>query len=346
MIPHNAGAMKHKGTKIDVVQLGIGPIGAQIVRFLFEKHSINLLGVADIDPLKLGMDIGQLAGMDLQKITVVDDHIKLLKSKTKKPALAIIATVSGFEKIKPLLLDCINAKVNVLTTCEEMVYPWVTQPALSKEIDEAAKKNGVVVFATGVNPGFLMDFLPMVTSSVCHRIEKIQVERIQDAQFRRLAFQKKIGTGLTRDEFLEKVRQGALRHVGLTESMHLLAHKLGWKLTRTEDVIEPVVATKQVFVKDTFIAKGDSLGVNQIGRGFIGQKEVIRLYFRATIGEPASKDRIIIQGVPEIEMEIKGGLNGDEATCSLIVNAIPNVLRAAPGLRTMADIEPIAYSQF
>ncbi|MEJ2234808.1 MAG: hypothetical protein P8X67_12855, partial [Syntrophobacterales bacterium] len=240
-------------------------------------------------------------------------------------------------------LEIISYGKNVVSTCEELMYPWITNPSLAKEIDVAAREQGISVLSTGVNPGFLMDFLPLVMTAVCRDVEKVTVERIQDAQYRRLPFQKKIGAGLTKGEFEERVKAGNLRHVGLTESMHLLASGLRWKLDRTEDIIEPVIASREVITANLTIEPDRALGVNQIGRGYIGDKELITLVFRATIGEPEPRDRVLIQGTPSIDMAIEEGVNGDTATCAIIVNAIPVVIQAPPGLRTMADINPISF---
>jgi len=169
------------------------------------------------------------------------------------------------------------------------------------------------------------------------------VERIQDAQFRRLPFQKKIGAGLTVEEFENRVRAGNLRHVGLAESMHLIASGIGWNLDRTEDIIEPVIASREIATADLAIERGKALGVSQIGRGYVGDRELITLVFRATIGESDPRDRILIQGTPSIDMAIENGVNGDTATCAIIVNAIPVVIQAPAGLRTMADINPISF---
>jgi 4-hydroxy-tetrahydrodipicolinate reductase len=156
-------------------------------------------------------------------------------------------------------------------------------------------------------------------------------------------WKKKIGAGLTQREFEERVRAGNLRHVGLTESMHLLASGLGWKLDRTEDNIEPVIASQEVITANLTIEPDKALGVSQTGRGYIGDQELITLVFRATIGEPEPRDRVLIQGTPSIDMAIEQGVNGDTATCAIIVNAIPVVIQAPAGLRTMADINPISF---
>jgi 4-hydroxy-tetrahydrodipicolinate reductase len=253
----------------------------------------------------------------------------------------VLTTSSSIEKVCPQVLEIVEYGINVVSTCEELSYPWITSLELSEEIDTKAKEKGVSVLSTGVNPGFLMDFLPSALTGVCRNVDTVLVERIQDAQFRRIPFQKKIGAGLTTDEFEQKIQEGTLRHVGLTESMHMIASCFGWTLDKTEDIIEPIIAEQETVTDAMTVAQGNARGVSQTGRGWMNGHEVITLVFRAAIGEPDPRDRIVINGEPNIDSTIKGGVNGDVATCAIAVNAIPAVVKARPGLRTMADIEPV-----
>ena len=188
-----------------------------------------------------------------------------------------------------------------------------------------------------------MDFLPLALSGVCQQVRTVRVERIQDAQHRRIPFQKKIGAGLTIDEFNALVNEGTLRHVGLTESIHMVASAFGWELTKTEELIEPVVADRRVETPRLTIEQGRAAGVEQLGYGYIDDERVIELVFRAAVGEPESYERILMRGTPDLDMRISGGINGDIATAAIVVNAIPTVIAARPGLRTMADMELISY---
>jgi 4-hydroxy-tetrahydrodipicolinate reductase len=203
--------------------------------------------------------------------------------------------------------------------------------------------HGVACLGTGVNPGFLMDFLPAVLTAVCGRVDQVRVLRFQDAAARRVPFQKKIGAGLTPDEFRAKASEGVLRHVGLVESMDFIAARLGWVLDRRSESLEPVIATEEIGTGYVPIRPGMARGVEQIGRGFIGSDEVITLHFRAAVGEPRSFDRIIIDGEPRLDATLDGGVNGDTATCAIVLNAIRSVASAPPGLRTMADVWPPSF---
>ena len=227
--------------------------------------------------------------------------------------------------------------------CEELFFPWKTNPEVAKRIDEICRQNGVACVGTGVNPGYLMDLLPTFLSGLCQDVRKVEVWRVQDASVRRIPFQQKIGAGLTLEEFEVKKKAGTLRHVGLPESVDFIAEKLGWKLDRNTESLEPVVAESQIDSGYKPISKGMACGVHQVGRGFVGEQEVITLNFRAAVGEPESYDQVHIDGEPGIHSRISGGVNGDIAMCAITLNAVRSILQASPGLKTMGQIPPIAF---
>jgi 4-hydroxy-tetrahydrodipicolinate reductase len=188
-----------------------------------------------------------------------------------------------------------------------------------------------------------MDLLPTVLSGLCQNVSKVEVWRIQDASVRRIPFQQKIGAGLTLDEFEAKKKAGTLRHVGLPESVDFIAERLGWKLDKNTESLEPVIAESQIDSGYKSIAQGMARGVHQVGRGFVGEQEVITLNFKAAVGEPESYDQVHIDGEPGIKSRIAGGVNGDIATCAITLNAVRSILQASPGLKTMGQIPPISF---
>jgi 4-hydroxy-tetrahydrodipicolinate reductase len=196
----------------------------------------------------------------------------------------------------------------------------------------------VAVLGTGVNPGFLMDALPIALTALCERVDRIEVHRVQDARVRRLPFQQKIGAGLTTEQFKRGVERGTLRHVGFTESMHMIADAVGWTLDRTTDEIQPKLATQPVESELLAVDPGYVCGIVQHGVGYVKGEPRIRLHFEAYLGAPESYDSVLIEGSPRLSARIEGGVHGDIATASMVVNSIPAVLAAAPGLRTMRDL--------
>ncbi|MGB2864539.1 MAG: hypothetical protein WBC05_14520 [Sedimentisphaerales bacterium] len=326
---------------INIVQVGIGPLGQKIIRFAVERVCFNIVGAVDPAPDKAGRELGDLCGIESLGITVTDNLNEAIK--TKPAEVALVTTVSSIVSLEKQIVELANDKLNIVSTCEELFFPWKTNPEVAGRIDEICRQNGVACVGTGVNPGYLMDLLPTVLTGLCQDVRKVEVWRVQDASVRRIPFQQKIGAGLTLEEFEVKRKAGTLRHVGLPESVDLIAERLGWKLDRNTESLEPVIAESQIDTGYKPITKGMACGVQQVGRGFVGEQEVITLNFRAAVGEPESYDQVHIDGEPEIKSRISGGVNGDIATCAMTLNAVRSILQTSPGLKTMGQIPPIAF---
>ena len=323
-----------------VIQYGLGPVGQMVTRDLLARGAFEIVGAVDVDTAKVGRDVATLAGLDEPIGVVVSPDAGAVLSV--EADAVVLTTTSSVVDAERQIAPCVAAGKHVVSTCEELAYPWRTQPDLAHRLNTAAKANHVTVLGTGVNPGFLMDLLPVVVSGVCRRVDAIRIERIQGAQHRRVPFQRKIGAGLTLERFESRRRDGSLRHVGLTESMHMIAARLGWQLDRTEDRVEPVVADRRIETPGMTVEAGEALGVCQTGRGWRDGREVLTLVFTAAVGQPEPRDRVRIDGEPPMDVIVEGGTHGDVATTSITVNAIPVVCRAPAGLRTMADIEPVS----
>lgn len=327
--------------KIKVIQFGIGSMACKITQYLIKREIFEIVGAIDIDPQKIGKDIGELAGFsEPLNVKISNEPDEVL---SKNADIVILTTSSSLAAIKGQIMTCFSHGKNVISTCEELCYPWIKNPNIADEIDRTARGVDVSVLGTGANPGFLMDFLPMVMTGICQEVNSIKVERVQNAAHRRKSFQDKIGAGLTFEEFERRIVEKSIGQAGLTESIHLISANLGWQLDNTQDFIRPVTTDRPVNTGDLSIEAGKLIGIEQTGLGYIEGREVINLVFKATIGERNPYDKIFIDGTPVIDSFIRGGVDGDSATAAIIVNAILQVIGAPPGLRTMADMNPVSF---
>lgn len=318
---------------LSIVQLGLGPIGQQLTRFLAERNGLKIIAAIDPDPQKAGKDIGELCGIDKLGVTISPDLSSAMKPGDAD--VAVISTVSTLEKMEAQIKDAADFGMHVVSTCEEMSHPLHTKPECASRIHSYCEEKGVACLGTGVNPGFLMDYLPTVLTSICRKVDHVKVERYQNATYRRIPFQQKIGVNLTDTEFREK--GDALKHVGLPESVYMIAAAMNWKLDKVDEKIEPVFADEDTKSGDRIIPKGKALGLHQTAYGYVNGKEIISLIFHAAIGTGNSHDTIKISGEPDFHSTIPGGINGDVATSSIIVNSIRSVMKMKPGFRTMLD---------
>ncbi len=330
--------------RIKVLHIGLGPIGAGVVRQTALRKGLTIVGAVDIDPAKTGRDLGEVcdAGRKLG-VKVTDDIAKTIKAT--RPDVAVLCTSSSLKKVLPEFETVLKLKVPIVSTTEELAYPVKSNARVAKKIDAMAKRARVAVLGTGVNPGFTMDALPIALTAVCERVDAIEVDRVQDASIRRLPFQQKIGAGLTREEFQARVAAGTVRHVGLAESITMIADAMGWKLDRVTDEIEPKLAEFGAKSQFMTVEPGRVCGLIQNGIGYVKGQPLIKLHMEAYLGAPESYDGVRITGNPPLAMKIAGGVHGDIATASITVNSIPKVLQAPPGLRTMRDMVLPSFSR-
>ncbi len=323
---------------IRVLHVGLGPIGCGVVRQAAARKGLRPVGGVDIDPEKARRDLGEVAGLGRALgVKVSADVLQVIKAA--KPDIAVLCTSSSLKKVVPQIELLLKAKLPIVSTTEELAYPVGANARIAKQIHQMALKAKRAVLGTGVNPGFTMDALPIMLTAACERVEAIRVERIQDARIRRLPFQQKIGAGLTQEQFQARVAEGSVRHVGLAESVRMIADALGWKLEKVTDVIAPKIAEAPVASEFLSVKAGQVCGIIQDGTGYREGTPLITLHMEAYLGAPETYDAVRITGSPALQMKIAGGVHGDIATAAITVNSIPKVLKASPGLHTMRDLE-------
>jgi len=306
-------------------------------RQLASRDGFRIVGAVDVDPSKVGRDVAEVANLSRPLRIKVDPDARNAIKKSR-PDVVVLCTSSSLRAVMPQIEGVLKAKVPVVTTTEELSYPVSRNARLAKRIDAMAKKAKVAVLSTGVNPGFVMDTLPITLTAACERVESVAVSRIQDARTRRLPFQQKIGAGLSREQFQREVERGSIRHVGLAESISMIAGALGWRLDRITDEVKPRIADTTVASEFLAVDPGYVSGIVQDGVGYRHGTPIITMHMEAYLGAPDPCDEITVRGVPNLVLRIPGGVPGDIATASLVVNSIPNVLSARPGLRTVTDL--------
>lgn len=322
--------------KIRVIQYGLGPIGSAVARHVVERAGLELIGGVDIDPAKAGQDVGQVIGLGRPLGFTVVEKLAQVLEKTKADVV-LHTTSSYFDLFKPQIIEIMEAGLDIVSTAEELSFPWLAHPKEAAEIDTVAKRVGKTVLATGVNPGFIMDSLPLNLTAICQRVDRIDVTRVINASTRRGPFQAKIGCGMTVDGFKARMAAGRMGHVGLPESVAMVFHTLGKKLAHYESDVEPVVADRPVKT-DYFEVQPDQVrGLKQVARAYTDEGEFMTLTFIAALEAKDDGDTIKITGKPDLEVKLRG-TNGDIATVAIAVNAIRRVREAAPGLVTMRDL--------
>ncbi len=315
-----------------VMLVGLGPLGRTIARDVSARPDLQIVGAAD--PLGADRPLRDLVPEAPQDIT-----IRACAEDIDAPAdAAIVATASDLARVAPTLKTVLARTRAVVSTCEELLYPALSHPDLARELDACAAEHGARLLGTGVNPGFVMDTLALCATSVCRNIRAIRIERRQDASDRRIPFQRKIGAALTPPRFHEGVREGWLRHVGLPESLHLVADALGWPIETWSETIEPVLAEHPTSCELGEIPAGACLGVRQVVSATVAGRPALTLIFHAAIGTPDPADLVDLDADPPVHLAIRPNIHGDAATSAIAINALHTLTACPPGLHTMATI--------
>lgn len=325
---------------IRVLQYGIGPIGQECLRTVLRKQEtgfVELVGAVDIDPEKQGQDVADLLG-DLAPtgITIRKDAAAVLAEV--EPDVVLHTTSSFLDRVQQQLIQCVEHGAHVISSTEELSFPYDRHPELSDELDGVARRHGVVVVGTGVNPGFAMDTLSLLSTGVCADVTEVHVNRVVDAGKRRLPLQRKVGAGLSIEEFEERKSTGKFGHIGLRESLLFVAKGLRWPLDRVEETLEPMVAERSVETPFLTVPAGHVAGIHHVVRGFVNGAPILTLDLRMFVGAEEPRDAVRVVGSPPIDLVVRDGIFGDTATVAALVNMIPLVVEAEPGLKTMMDL--------
>lgn len=307
--------------------IGLGTIGLLAVRMALERQDVEVVAAVDTDSQKVGKDVGLLAGGRPAHVLVTPSLEEALGKG--QPTVALVATTSRLGEVLPTLETLVGAGVHVVASTEELFCPWLVGEEGVERLHRQAMERGVAVVGVGVNPGFVMDRLPAFLAQVCTHPQRVVVRRIVDVAKRRPQLQRKMGVGMTREEYEAELAESRLGHVGLPQSLAFLAASLGMKLSHITETTTPILGED-----------GRVRGTEQVASGWEGQWERLRLELRMAMGEPSPCDEVEMEAEPSLRLVIPGGVAGDEATAAVMVNTATWVAALPPGVHSGAGWFP------
>jgi len=320
--------------KVKVIQMGIGTVGQAATRSLAGKKGLDIVGAIDLDKEKIGKDLGEVAGLGKKLGIIVTDDADSLFAETYADVVIHIACTYLHEAY-PQIIKPIQQGMNVISASEALGNPYVSDPGLAAKLDKLAKKHGVTVLGSGLSPGFTSDYLILALTGACSELRKIRYKRLGNVSaYLGGTVGKHFGLGLSPEEFKKGVAEGeVIGHIGFVESVQTIADRLGWQLDEIKRSMEPVHDDKGQFVSTKTIV-----------RGIVDGEVKIELDLEAFVDpKMETMDRITIEGVPPIDMTIKPVIPSVPATANALVNAIPHVINAEPGIMTPGDL-PLVFA--
>jgi 2,4-diaminopentanoate dehydrogenase len=319
--------------RVPVVVMGLGHIGREICRAALASEEVELQGAVDSAKHLSGASLGELLGQS----SPLRVSSTLKAAQAEKGAVLLHATGSHLEAVLEQLLEALRQGHPVVSTCEELAFPFLRHPALAERLDRAAQRAGVSMVGTGINPGFVLDRLVATLGQTVGAVRHLKGTRSVDAGTRRASFQRKVGAGLSAEAFEELAEKDAVGHVGLVESAALCALGLGLDCDDFEEELVPLLAEEDFVGSPIPVAKGQVAGVHQTAVGLEDGQERIRLELTLAVGAEAM-DRLVLEADTRLTLEVHGGIPGDSATAHLVVHAAPRLTAASPGLLTVLDL--------
>ncbi len=294
--------------QIKVIHWGLGAMGAGIARMVQDKKGLVSVAAIERSPAKHGKDLGELLEPGrVSGVTVMPDFGSLSPAVTGPADIVLHATASFTREVVDDLIAAVEAGLNVITTAEEMAFPWAGAPEEARRIDQAARANAVTVLGAGVNPGFVLDTLIITLTGVCERVDAIRAARINDLSPFGPTVLRTQGVGTTPEEFAAGVAAGTIvGHVGFPESMSMIAKAIGWRLDRIEQEREPIVSATYRETPYVKVRPGMVAGCRHVASGYGEGRLLIRLEHPQQIHleDVATGDFIWIDGRPPVAVQI------------------------------------------
>jgi 2,4-diaminopentanoate dehydrogenase len=331
---------------IRTIHWGTGAMGSRGIALALRDPRFEVAGIISARSRDRGREV--LAGCGREHdATMVGRDLAEVTASGVRADVVILATQAHVRELEEQITAACRSGMHVVCIGEEALHPASADDGVSERLQREAVRNHVAVVGTGVNPGFLMDTLPLVLTAPTRRWKRLHARRVSDLSYYGWTVLQGLGIGLLPADF-ERAREGGgvAGHLGFPQSIAVIAEGLGIDLSIVENSFEPIVRDAATQLGEDELAPGEVIGVSQrcVAVSNAGHEVILEHPQRiGTYGESEEPfgDLIEIDGEPPLRFRIEPGIDGGGATVALMLNAVPGVFDLQPGLHPASDI-PIA----